>query len=66
MIEYNPNINFKIWRVYPPDSDNLDLDHKDWQKGRAEKRAFTFLWDSREDGRETPVLPWVSRDDQGI
>jgi hypothetical protein len=42
MIEYKPNINFKIWRVYPPDSDILDLDHKDWPRGRAAKRAFTF------------------------
>jgi hypothetical protein len=27
--EYNPNIFFKIWRVYPLQCDTLDLDLKD-------------------------------------
>ena len=43
LTEYNPNINFKIWRVYPTDSDTLNLDHKDWAKGRANKARPYFF-----------------------
>jgi hypothetical protein len=39
LTEYNPNIFFKIWRVYPPESDTLNLDHKDLRRGRADDSA---------------------------
>jgi hypothetical protein len=34
-----PNIFFTIWRVYPIESASVDIDHKDFEKGRAVNRA---------------------------
>jgi hypothetical protein len=40
--EWKPNIFFKIWRVYPVESDTLNLDHKDLPRGALTERAFAF------------------------
>ena len=53
MTEYNPNIFFKIWRVYPIEYASLDLDHKDLPRGRADKRALTFWGDDLRVGQGT-------------